>query len=211
MVESSIGKALVFLVILGDGAACADDDLINEVVGGQSSEEGCSSVSTSGRDNDVNLYNNNSSSVLPLLPFCSGFGAPKYSSPLLLGEDQKFLKIDLGDAGLTDRVAGEARPDETVESLKDPTDETGTISGIILLSSSSASLLELICVSSLQDRAFCDLTDAVFSWGSNALTYLDAGRFHMILLRSCYESLTGRSGLIMCSYLCCGIRTRSAR
>jgi len=188
MVESSIGKALVFLVILGDGAACADDDLINEVVGGQSSSvEGCSSSSspsTSGRDNDDNLYNNNSSSVLPLLPFCSGFGAPKSSSPLLLGEDQKFLKIDLGDAGLTDRVAGEARPDETVESLKDPTDETGTISGIILLSSSSASLLELICVSSLQDRAFCDLTDAVFSWGSNAMTYLDAGRFHMMLRSS---------------------------
>ena len=78
----------------------------------------------------------------------------------------------------------EARPDETVESLKDPTDETGTISVIILLSSSSASLLELICVSSLQDRAFCDLTDAVFSWGSNALTYLDAGRFHMMLRSS---------------------------
>lgn len=70
-------------------------------------------------------------------------------------------------------VAGEARSDEIVESLKDPSDETGTISGsILLLSTLSSLLLELICVSSLQDRAF--------SWGSNALTYLDVGRFHMI-------------------------------
>lgn len=90
--------------------------------------------------------------------------------------------MDLGGLTLTDMLAGEgeARPDEeTVESLNDAMDETGTISGSIFIVSSSSSLLELICVSSLQDRTFVDLTD-VFIWGSNALTYLDVGRFHMM-------------------------------
>lgn len=79
-------------------------------------------------------------------------------------------------------LAGETRPDdETVESLNDAMDETGIISGsivVVVLPSSSSSLLVVICVSSLQDRSLCDLR--VFIWGSNALTYLDVGRFHMM-------------------------------
>jgi hypothetical protein len=111
------------------------------------------------------------------------------------------LKIDLGEFGLTDKevVAGEVRPgdDDKVEesSLKDdPSDEAGTISGSI---SSSSSLLELICVSSLQDLAFINFFELyVFNWGSNALTYLDVGRFHMLAL-VCgvrYESSWGEAG-----------------
>lgn len=97
MVESSTdGLREVFvLTILGDGAACADDDLINEVFGEHSSveEEGCccasSSSSTSGKDNDDSLYNN-SSSLVPRLPFCCVDGDFKSSPapPQLLEESQ---------------------------------------------------------------------------------------------------------------------------
>lgn len=89
---------------------------------------------------------------------------------------------------------GEARPgdDDKMEesSLKDdPSDEMGTISGSI---SSSSSLLEVSCVSSLQDRAFVNFFELyAFSWGSNALTYLDVGRFHIAVCCSfgCVSSL----------------------
>lgn len=98
--------------------------------------------------------------------------------------------------------AGEVRPDDDrvdEESLKDPNDETGTISGRSILLSSS-SLQELICVSSLQDLSFFFFDElCAFNWGSNALTYLDVGRFHMVGGDYC----TGRAaeGLIIVAAL----------
>jgi len=82
--EARLGEA-----IFGDGAACADDDLVNvdevmAVVG----EGGSSSSSTNGIDNDDNMCSN-SSSVHPL-PFRSVLkpSPERPSPPLLLGEDQ---------------------------------------------------------------------------------------------------------------------------